>query len=143
MESPEAAWSADPSDVSSPTILVVDDDADMRFLARAVLEDSDIVVAGEAASGPEAIEKLRELEAPPVPTVILLDNQMPGPSGLETAERILAVLPEQLIVLFSAFLAPDIVEQAKRIGITTCVSKNEAVNLSSIVLDVIGGRRGP
>ena len=52
---------------------------------RAVLEPTDIEVAGEAADGPEALITLRALEPPPVPTVILLDNRMPGSTGLEVA----------------------------------------------------------
>jgi CheY-like chemotaxis protein len=117
----------------APTILVVDDDADMRFLARAVLEGSGIEVAAEAADGPEALDKLRELQAPPIPTVVLLDNQMPGPSGLETARRILDSVPGQMIVLFSAFLSKEIEAEAGAMGITACVSKGEAMNLAEII----------
>jgi two-component system chemotaxis response regulator CheY len=121
----------------SLTILVVDDDPDMRFLARAVLEKSGIEVAGEAADGPEALDRLRELEPPPVPTVILLDNQMPGPSGLEVAAQILTDLPDQLIVLFSAYLSEAIVAEATQLGVTACVSKNDALNLSEIIHDLV------
>jgi two-component system chemotaxis response regulator CheY len=122
---------------TSLTILVVDDDPDMRFLARAVLEKSGIEVAAEAADGPEALDRLRELEPPPIPTVILLDNQMPGPSGLEVAAQILADLPDQLIVLFSAYLSDEIVAQATQLGVTACVSKNDALNLSEILHEVV------
>jgi CheY-like chemotaxis protein len=125
-------------DAASPlTILVVDDDPDMRFLARAVLEKSGIEIAGEAADGPEALERLRELEPPPTPTVILLDNQMPGPSGLEVAAQILADLPQQLIVLFSAYLSDAIVAEATELGVTACISKNDALNLSEIIHDLV------
>lgn len=119
------------------TILVVDDDPDMRFLARAVLEKSGIHIAGEASDGPEALVRLRELEPPPVPTVILLDNQMPGPTGLEVAAQILADRPDQLIVLFSAYLSEAIVAEATEIGVTACVSKNDALNLSEIIHDLV------
>jgi CheY-like chemotaxis protein len=119
------------------TILVVDDDEDMRFLARAVLESTDIVVAAEAEDGPQALDRLRELAAPPIPTVILLDNQMPGPSGLEMARTILAELPDQLIILFSAFLDDRIVAEAERIGVSACVSKSEAINLATIINDLV------
>ena len=122
---------------SAVTILVVDDDEDMRFLARAVLESTDIVVAAEAEDGPQALDRLRELASPPIPTVVVLDNQMPGPSGLEVARKILAELPDQLIILFSAFLNEDIVAEAERIGVSACVSKGEAMNLAQIVQDLV------
>lgn len=120
-----------------PTILVVDDDADMRFLARAVLEGSGIQIAGEAADGQEALDKLAELSPPPVPTVVLLDNQMPGLTGLEVAARILADHPEQIIVLFSAYLDNEIIAEAKRLGVADCVSKGDAMDLAQIIEDVV------
>lgn len=122
---------------SEATILVVDDDADMRFLARAVLEGSGIVVAAEASDGEEALAKLDELDPPPVPTVVLLDNQMPGRSGLEIAEQILTDRPQQLIVLFSAYLDDSIIAAAQRLGVTSCVSKNDAMDLPTILRDVV------
>ena len=127
------------------TILIVDDDPDMRFLARSVLErggmHSSICVSAEAADGPEALARLAELEPPPVPTVILLDNQMPGPSGLEIAEQILATLPEQIIVLFSAYLNDEIEAQAARLGVAACVSKSDALELPQIIERVVADRR--
>jgi CheY-like chemotaxis protein len=127
----------DAPDTYPTTILVVDDDADMRFLARTVLEVSGIEVADEAADGPEALAKLAQLDPPPVPTVVLLDNQMPGPSGLEVAEQILRDHPEQLIVLFSAFLDDDIVSRATALGVASCVSKGDAMDLPQIITDVV------
>ena len=122
---------------SALTILIVDDDPDMRYLARVVLENSGLHVAAEAADGTEALAKFRELDPPPVPTVILLDNQMPGLSGLEVATRILADLPGQLIVLFSAYLSDQIVAEATRMGVAACVSKVEAINLADIVKGIV------
>jgi CheY-like chemotaxis protein len=124
----------------APTILVVDDDPDMRFLARAVLEASDIEVAAEAVDGADALARLRELDPPPVPTVVLLDNQMPGLSGLEVAARILKDVPDQIIVLFSAFLSPEIVAEATRLGVAACISKSDAMDLGDIIRDVITAR---
>lgn len=122
------------------TILVVDDDPDMRYLARVVLEASGIRVAAEASDGPEAMLKLAELDPPPIPTVILLDNQMPGPTGLEVATQILAEIPGQLIVLFSGYLSDVTVAEATRVGVAACVSKIEAINLPDIIRAVVAAR---
>ncbi len=127
----------DATDTGAATILVVDDDADMRFLARSVLEGSGIEVAAEAADGAEALAKIEELNPPPVPTVILLDNQMPGLTGLEVAEQVLSERPEQLIVLFSAYLDAGIIAQARQLGIASCVSKNDAMDLPEILTDLV------
>lgn len=131
----------DVTDTVETTILVVDDDADMRFLARSVLEGSGIEVAAEAADGAEALAKLEELNPPPVPTVVLLDNQMPGLTGLEVAEQILRERPDQLIVLFSAYLDAEIIAEANRLGIASCVSKNDAMDLPEILNHLIRNHR--
>jgi CheY-like chemotaxis protein len=123
------------------TILVVDDDPDMRFLARAVLERAGIEIAAEASDGSEALTKLYELEPPPVPTVVVLDNQMPGKTGLEVAEQILTDIPEQLIILFSAYLNDDIVAKADALGVTQCVSKNDALDLAEIIEEMVKRHR--
>jgi CheY-like chemotaxis protein len=122
------------------TTLIVDDEPDMRVLARVVLEQSGFRITAEAADGHEAIEKLRELGLPAIPTVILLDNQMPGPSGLEVAARILRCVPDQLIVLFSAYLNDEFIAEAEQLGIAACVSKAEALNLGAIVTRLLDQR---
>ena len=127
-------------DTSAVTVLVVDDAPDMRFLARAVLESAGLTVVSEAADGPEALERVRALDPPPVPTVILLDNMMPGLTGLEVAERVLADKPDQLIVLFSAYLSDEVTAQAARLGVTACVSKVDVSNLGEIIRKLVEDR---
>lgn len=122
------------------TILVVDDAPDMRFLARHILESAGIQVVGEAADGHEAVMKFRALDPPPDPTVILLDNQMPKLSGIEAAAQILAEAPDQLIVLFSAYLSESIVAEATKLGVSACVSKSEVNNLPAIIQQVVATR---
>jgi CheY-like chemotaxis protein len=84
-----------------PSVLVVDDDADIRFVVRRMIEkmEGDAAVVHEASTGDEAIEAWRVLR----PDVIVLDQRMPGLSGTETAAKILAEQPAQRIILFTAF----------------------------------------
>jgi len=84
-----------------PSVLVVDDDADIRFVVRRLIEkmEGDAAVVHEASTGDEAIEAWRVLR----PDVIVLDQRMPGLSGIETAAKILAEQPAQRIILFTAF----------------------------------------
>ena len=106
-----------------PGTLIVDDEADMRLLVRAVIEAANegLRVVGEATTGEEAIERWRETR----PSVILLDERLPGLSGLETAERILAEEPDQSIVLFSAYLDAQTVRRASELGIRACLAKTD------------------
>lgn len=122
------------------TILLVDDAPDMRLLARVYLERSGIQVVGEAADGHEAVEAFRALEPPPIPTVILLDNQMPKQTGVQAAAQILAEMPNQLIVLFSAYLDEAIEAEAQQLGVAACVSKTDVSNLPTIIRDLVAAR---
>jgi len=64
-------------------ILVVDDEPDLRFILRKILEREGYAVA-EAESGEKALELLKTEK----PDLILLDVMMPGLDGWETAKKI-------------------------------------------------------
>jgi two-component system, chemotaxis family, chemotaxis protein CheY len=117
----------------APSVFVVDDEPEMRLLARVFLERGGFNVVDEAADGPQALERFHELNPPPIPSVVLLDNRMPGLTGLEVAEQMLAQHPSQVIVLFSAHLDPAVEEKARAIGIAACVSKTKASKLPTIM----------
>jgi CheY-like chemotaxis protein len=118
------------------TVLVADDEEDMRVLVRAVLAQANVTVIAEAIDGREALEAVSRLDPPPVPTALILDNRMPGMSGLDVAAQVLERTPEQPIILFSAFLNPAIEEQAKAIGIRACVSKSDIQRLPQVIADL-------
>ena len=66
-------------------VLLVDDEAPARSRLRRLLGDhDDFEVVGEAADGPEALERVASLE----PDVVFLDIQMPGATGLEVARTL-------------------------------------------------------
>jgi len=117
----------------APSVFVVDDEPEMRMLARVFLERGGFEVVDEAEDGPQALERFQELNPPPIPSVVLLDNRMPGLTGLEVAEQMLAKHPSQVIVLFSAHLDATVKEKAREIGIAACVSKMEAAKLPAII----------
>ncbi len=114
-----------------PTILVVDDEPDMRDLARLILEIDGLVVI-EAANGADALEQYSHL-SPPVPDVVVLDNRMPGLTGLDVAEEMLSRNPSQVIVLFSAHLDRTFEAEARALGVAACLSKVEARRLPEVI----------
>jgi YesN/AraC family two-component response regulator len=104
-------------------VLIVDDEEDMRALLRSTIEiaNEGLRVTGEAVDGEDAVTQWRETR----PQIVVLDQRMPGATGLEVAERILGEHPEQTIILFSAYLDPDILDKAAQLGIRACMSKRE------------------
>lgn len=91
---------------------------------------SGIVVVGEAASGEEALACVDELD----PGVVLLDQMMPGLSGLETAERILQRRPDQAIVLFSAAIDDELRDRALALGIAACLAKDRLISVPQVLV---------
>lgn len=103
--------------------LIVDDEDDIRFLIRITIElaNEGLSVSGEAATGEAAIASWESDR----PEVIVLDNRMPGMSGLEVAEHILSQDPTQSIILYSAYLDDATVATASRLGIRACMAKGD------------------
>ena len=102
------------------SVLVVDDQAPFRLAARAVLRRLDgFEFAGEARSGPEAIDLVAALH----PALILMDIQMPQMSGIEATRRIVAEYPEVAVILCSTQDPKDLPADAALSGAIAYVSK--------------------
>ncbi|MHA0286464.1 response regulator [Mycobacterium sp. C3-094] len=70
--------------MTGPRCLIVDDSADFRAAARAVLERGGITVVGVAADAAEAMQCAQELN----PDVALVDVNLGADSGFDVAERL-------------------------------------------------------
>ena len=103
--------------------LIVDDDEDMRFLLRVLIEAANegLTIAAEASNGDEAIAQWREHQ----PDVVVLDHRMPDRMGLDVAAEILAEHPGQSIILFSAYLDEETIARADELGVRACLSKDD------------------
>src|SRR5438270_13499185 len=117
--------------VSEMRVLIVDDEDDMRALVRATIEiaNKGLTVAGEASDGETAMSFVRETR----PDVIVLDPRMPGATGLEPAQRILAEHPDQAIVLFSSYLDREVLVKAERLGVRVCLAKDDIRQLPDVI----------
>jgi len=80
------------------TILIVDDEAEVRALARDILLDSGYRVL-EAENGEQAL-RVAEEESDPIHAV-LTDIVMPGIDGKELAERLAAARPYTKMIFMS------------------------------------------
>lgn len=81
-----------------PKVLIVDDHADFRASARALLEAEGFDVVGEAADGEQAVGEVERLR----PDVVLLDIQLPGADGFTVADRLASAGSVAAVVLISS-----------------------------------------
>jgi CheY-like chemotaxis protein len=102
-------------------VLVVDDSEVFQQVgASLVAEAQSLRLVGVAASGEEAIELLPELK----PDLVLLDVQMPGLGGLETARIIGRDSPQTVVILVSADPG-SVAAEAPSTGAATLLSKSD------------------
>ena len=97
---PEAEAKAAPIPRGSETILVVEDEPDVRALACEFLKVSGYSVL-EARNGLEALEKLSSHKQPV--HLVLSDMVMPKMGGAELAERLRTIRPDTKVVLMSGY----------------------------------------
>jgi len=101
-------------------ILVVEDQEDLREIARLALEGAGYEVV-EAATGPEAIAKA-ETEHP---DLVLMDIQLPVLDGYESTRRIKALpgMASKAIIAVSSFAMRGDEEKARAAGCDGYVTK--------------------
>ena len=118
--------------------LIVDDQEDVRLLVRMIIEAADqgLFVSGEAASGQEAVDCIEETD----PAVVVVDEMMPGLSGIETATLILRRRPGQRIILCTAYLDDDLLARATAAGIGVCLPKEQADQLPAAIHALLNER---
>jgi DNA-binding NarL/FixJ family response regulator len=120
-------------------ILVVDDHAALREgVASMVAREPDIVIAGEAADGEEAIAAFRSLR----PDVMLLDLQMPVRGGIEVIEAVRREFAGARIIVLTTYEGDAQAMRALKAGASGYLLKS---SLRKEMLDAIrvvhGGRR--
>ena len=80
------------------TVLIIDDDAEIRYSLDRVLAGQGLVVIS-ADSGEKGIETAKAEK----PTLIFLDNRMGGISGIETLQHLRTAAPQSLVILMTAY----------------------------------------
>ena len=80
------------------TILIVDDHATFRALARRMLESHGYEVIGEAQDGASAVAATSRLS----PNVVLLDVQLPDTDGFDVCQQITAHAEHPTVIMTSS-----------------------------------------
>ena len=84
----------------SYSVLIADDELHARtYLKQLLKTETDLTLVGQCASGKEVIQFCKNL----VPDILLLDIQMPGMNGIETAKNLMEADQKPLIIFTTAF----------------------------------------
>lgn len=113
------------------SILIVDDHAIVRDGIRSFLSTQpDILVVGEAASGAEAIEHMREH----IPDVVLMDLAMPDTDGVEATARVRAISPRTQVIVLTSHHGDAFIFPAIRAGALSYVLKDiKPIDLLAVI----------
>jgi DNA-binding NarL/FixJ family response regulator len=107
------------------TILLADDNADLRRDIREMLElEDDLKVVGEAGNGPEAVALVKKLR----PALVLMDVAMPLLNGLQATRQILKAVPATKVLMLSVHSDEVYIEEATKSGAKGYLVKHTAVN---------------
>lgn len=119
-------------------VIIVDDHAVVRGGVTRILEHArDLVLVGEAASGPEALALARERPA----DVCVLDLDMPG-GGLGLIGSLMEVRPALRILVFSQHAERDYALQCLEAGAFGYLSKDSGFQtIEDAIRRVASGRR--
>lgn len=94
-------------------VLIVDDHEMVRTgLAAFLMAHPDLEMAGEAASGEEAVALCQHL----CPDVVLMDMVMPGLDGPAATRAIRRLCPSTQIIALTSFKEQDLIQQALEAG---------------------------
>jgi two-component system, NtrC family, response regulator AtoC len=106
------------AEVEQPSVLIVDDNAELSQLVAVLLEESGMSTR-RVSSGEQALHALEEAYF----DLVLSDVKMPEMDGLELLERMRADYPEIPVVLLTGFGTVEMAVQAMRAGAASFVVK--------------------
>ncbi len=117
--------------ISTPSVLVVDDEALIRWSLTEMLSERGYAVteAADARMALAAIEKALE----PF-DVVLLDYRLPDSADLRLLETVRRLAPTSQVIMITAHDSPELAEGAAELGVYRVISKPfEVESLAALV----------
>jgi response regulator NasT len=105
------------------SVLVVDDTEHVRRMLVEMLKLDGFDVVGAGVDGADAVRLATELK----PDVIVMDLRMPVVDGIEATRQIKVTLPQQVVILYTAYLDAAIEREAREAGVSICLGKIEGL----------------
>jgi len=104
-------------------VMLVDDVDHVRRMLRNMLDLDGFTVVSEVAGGQAALDAIDAAD----PDVVVIDYHMPDMDGIETARRIRAARPDQVMIMYTAYLQPDVEARAREVGVALVLGKVEGL----------------
>jgi NarL family two-component system response regulator LiaR len=113
------------SETKPISVMIVDDHPVVRTGLTTMLQAfDDLIMAGDAASGAEALAACEQT----LPDVILMDMLMPGMDGVDTTRAVLARYPTVKIIMLTSFAEEEMVQSALEAGAIGYLLKNAPID---------------
>jgi DNA-binding NarL/FixJ family response regulator len=121
----------------SVRLLLAEDTEHVRKMLVDILSLHGFDIVGEAVDGEAAVELAEATD----PDVVVMDLKMPRLDGLDAAQRIRAIRPDQQVVLYSAFVDEMVQARARQVGVAVCIPKMSGVEalareISAVAMDL-------
>jgi len=130
-EQPEQRNIAHMAKNSPPTVLVVDDEALIRWSLAEMLGDRGYIVT-EAEDGRTALAAIAKAGEPF--DVVLLDYRLPDSADLKLLERVRSLAPTSQVIMITAHSSPELTQGAEALGVYRVISKPfEVESLAALV----------
>lgn len=120
-------------------IIITDDHAVVRKGLKQIIEETPgFIVAGEASSGNELIEKVKEFRY----DVVILDISMPGKDGLDTLKELKQIAPELPVLVFTVYPEEQYAVRLLKAGASGYINKeSKPEELINAIERVTRGRK--
>lgn len=119
------------------SVVVADDESDVRLLLRIQLPMHGVNVVGEAADGYELLDRCRLLH----PDAVVLDLLMPNMNGFEAIPLLRAEFPSMGIVAYSAVAGEYVRNEMARLEVPLRLKSGDAEPLALALMDAAKVRR--
>lgn len=117
-------------------ILIVDDDACVRFVVRRALQDGDNTsLVFTASNGMEAMDVLAEVPF----DLVITDLRMPRLNGIQLTEAVRSAHRSTTVIWMTAYGCHSVRTEAKRLGVEHCLDKPAEVGeIRAVVAAALG-----
>ena len=115
------------------SVVVADDEPDVRLLLRVQLTRQGFDVVGEAVDGQEAIELCGATE----PDALVLDLLMPGVNGFEAIPKLRRDRPAMTIVAYTAVAGEFVRKEMARLHIPLLLKSGDVTPLADKLRELV------